>query len=117
MPGTTRDSFNGKPVAQLQYTSYVPRALKSMLSIAENVKQSHALTAITIVHRLGFCPIGEESIVIAVSAPHRQAAWKGGEQALEECKDKVEIWKMEEFNDDGSGIWRANRDGAVGHKA
>ena len=85
-----------------------------MLLIAENVKQAHALTAITMVHRLGICPIGEESILIAVSAPHRQAAWKGGEQALEDCKDKVELWKMEEFGGDEEGVWRANRDGAVG---
>ena len=87
-----------------------------MLSIAEDVKQTYALTAITIVHRLGICPIGEESILIAVSAPHRHAAWKGGEQALEECKEKVEVWKMEEFDRGEGGVWRANRDGAVGQK-
>lgn len=60
-------------------------------------------------------PIGEESILIAVSSPHRQAAWRAGEEALEECKEKVEVWKREEFAD-GEGIWRANRDGAVGER-
>ena len=89
-----------------------------MLSIAEDIKQAHSLTAITMVHRLGICPIGEESILIAVSAPHRQAAWRGGEQALEDCKERVEVWKLEEFGGDdddggGGGVWRANRDGAV----
>ena len=49
------------------------------------------------VHRLGIVPIGEESILIAVSSPHRQAAWRAGEEALEECKEKVEVWKKEEF--------------------
>ena len=92
-----------------------------MLSIATDVKQTYDLTAITMVHRLGICPIGEESILIAVSAPHRQAAWKAGERALEECKSKVEVWKLEEFGDGadhggGGGVWRANRDGAVGEK-
>lgn len=88
-----------------------------MLSVAEHVKQTHALTAITMVHRLGVCPVGVESILIAVSAPHRQAAWKGGEQALEDCKEKVEVWKLEEFGGDHEGgVWRANRDGAVGEK-
>lgn len=97
-----------------------------MLSIATDVKQTYDLTAITMVHRLGVCPIGEESILIAVSAPHRQAAWRGGERALEECKSKVEVWKLEEFGGGdghgggeeggGGGVWRANRDGAVGEK-
>lgn len=68
------------------------------------------------VHRLGVVPIGEESILIAVSSPHRQAAWRAGEEALEECKAKVEVWKREEFGGEGGGVWRANRDGAVGVK-
>ena len=116
MTGTTRDNFAGKPVTQLTYTAYVPRALQSMLSIAKAVREKHDLTAISLVHRLGVCPIGEESILIAVSAPHRQAAWKGGEEALEECKEKVEVWKMEEFGGEEGGVWRANRDGVAGVK-
>ena len=77
-----------------------------MLSIANSVKTKHSLTAIAMIHRLGTVPIGEESILIAVSAPHREAAWKAGEEALEECKAKVEIWKREEFEE--GGVWRAN---------
>ena len=87
-----------------------------MLSIARTVKQKHSLTAISMIHRLGVVPIAEESILIAVSAPHRQAAWRGGEEALEECKEKVEIWKLEEFGGEEGGVWRANRDGAAGAK-
>ena len=67
------------------------------------------------IHRLGTVPIGEESILIAVSSPHRQAAWKAGEEALEECKKRVEVWKREEFVDE-EGVWRANRDGMAGVK-
>lgn len=66
------------------------------------------------IHRLGVVPIGEESILIAVSSPHRREAWAAGEEALEECKEKVEVWKKEEFGGDEGGVWRANRDGAVG---
>lgn len=112
--GTTRDNFDGKAVAHLEYSAYAPLALKTMLHVAQLVKQKHALTAITLIHRLGVVPIGEESILIAVSAPHRQAAWKGGEEALELCKEKVEVWKLEEFGGDEGGVWRANRDGARG---
>ena len=54
--------------------------------------------------------------MIAVSAPHRQAVWRGGEEALEECKEKVEVWKREEFGGEEGGVWRANRDGQVGSR-
>ena len=99
---------------ELQYTSYKPRALQSMLAICKTIHEKHSLTSIAMIHRLGIVPIGEESILITVSSPHRQAAWKAGEEALEECKAKVEVWKKEEFGGQEGGIWRANRDGAAG---
>lgn len=112
--GTTRDNFEGKPVTQLEYSSYPPLALRTMLAIGQAMRLKHKLTAISIIHRLGVVPIGEESILIAISASHREAAWKGGEEALEECKAKVEVWKLEEFGGNEGGVWRANRDGAIG---
>ncbi|KAA8570150.1 hypothetical protein MFRU_005g02840 [Monilinia fructicola] len=114
--GTTRDNFGGKPVKELQYTSYEPRALQTMLSICKAVLLKHSLTSIAMIHRLGVVPIGEESILITVSSPHRQAAWRAGEEALEECKEKVEVWKKEEFGGEEGGVWRANRDGAIGER-
>ena len=68
--------------------------------------------SISVTHRLGHVDIGEESILIAVSAPHRKAAWVAGEECLEEIKSKVEIWKEEWFED--GGMWRSNRDGEMG---
>lgn len=99
---------------QLEYQAYVPLALGTLSKVAREVKVKHSLTAICMIHRLGVVPIGEESILIAVSAPHRQAAWKGGEEALEKCKERVEVWKLEEFEGDEEGVWRANRDGKAG---
>lgn len=61
---------------------------------------------------VGRVDIGEESILIAVSAPHRKAGWQAGEECLDMVKSKVEIWKEEWFED--GGVWRSNRDGAVG---
>ncbi|KAF2741333.1 molybdenum cofactor synthesis protein-like protein 2 large subunit [Polyplosphaeria fusca] len=113
--GTTRDSFNNLPVSSLAYTSYPPLAMNTLYAIATSMLTKHELTKIAIVHKLGECPIGEESIVIAVSAPHRQAAWRAGEEALEETKKRAEIWKLERF-EGGEGVWRANRDGAMGTK-
>jgi molybdopterin synthase catalytic subunit len=72
-------------------------------------------TKIAIIHKLGECPIGHESILIAVSAPHRKAAWVASEEALELTKERAEIWKLEKF-EGGTGVWRANRDGAKGVK-
>jgi molybdopterin synthase catalytic subunit len=86
-----------------------------MMSIAKDMLAKHSLKGIALVHRLGIVPVGEESILIAVSAPHRQAAWRAGEEALEECKAKVEVWKREEFEGE-EGVWRANRDGIMGQK-
>ncbi|CAI6335594.1 unnamed protein product [Periconia digitata] len=113
--GTTRDSFNDLPVSSLSYTSYTPLAISTLYAIATCMLEKHSLAKIAIVHKLGECPIGEESIVIAVSAPHRQAAWRAGEEALEETKKRAEIWKLERF-EGGEGVWRANRDGAAGVK-
>lgn len=83
-----------------------------MLDIARSTLEKHSLVAVAIVHRLGPVPIGEQSILVGVSAGHRQAAWRGAEDALELVKARVEIWKLEEFEDEG--VWRANRDGAAG---
>ncbi|KAJ8126377.1 hypothetical protein O1611_g7261 [Lasiodiplodia mahajangana] len=113
--GTTRDNFAGKPVKELQYSAYTPMALKTMLSICKDILVRHGLKSIAMIHRLGTVPIGEESILIAVSAPHRQAAWRAGEEALEDCKKRVEVWKREEFEGE-DGVWRANRDGLPGQK-
>lgn len=107
--GTTRDSFENRPVSQLSYTAYPPLTLKTLDKIARDAVSKHALTGVVIAHRLGTVPISEASIVIAVSAGHRAAAWRAGEEVLELCKEKAEIWKMEEF-EDGEKEWRANRE-------
>lgn len=86
-----------------------------MMAIAKDMVTKHSLKGIALIHRLGTVPVGEESILIALSSPHRQAAWRAGEEALEECKAKVEVWKREEFEGE-EGVWRANRDGIMGQK-
>lgn len=99
-------------MTHLAYSSYPPLALKTLYSIAQAVREKHALVAIAVTHRLGKVEIGEESILIAVSSAHRKAAWDAGEECLELVKEKVEIWKEEWFAD--GGYWRANRDGQAG---
>jgi molybdopterin synthase catalytic subunit len=93
--GTTRNSFDNRPVARLSYSAYLALVLRSFKSIAEAVIRGHGLEKVCIVHRLGHVPVAEESIDVAVSAGHRGPVWKGAEQALERCKERVEVWKME----------------------
>lgn len=114
--GTTRDNFGGRAVLNLSYEAYAPLALRTMRDIAETALEKHGLKGVAIVHRLGVVPVAEESILIAVSSPHRAAAWRAGEECLEEVKARAEIWKLETFEDDRSAVWRANRDGAVGER-
>ncbi len=83
-----------------------------MLRIATDVHKKYGLVRISMVHRLGKVPVGEESILVCVSARHRGPAWRAGEEALEECKGRAEVWKCEEFEE--GGVWRANRDGGDG---
>lgn len=110
--GCTRDSFASKTVTHLAYSTYPPLALKTLHNICCNILASHSLSGISVSHRLGRVDIGEESIIIAVAAPHRKAAWLAGEECLEQIKAKAEIWKEEWFED--GGVWRSNRDGQAG---
>ncbi|KAK1057334.1 hypothetical protein LTR74_014242 [Friedmanniomyces endolithicus] len=110
--GCTRDSFASRPVTHLSYSTYPPLALRSLLSIAKAVHHEYELVGIAITHRLGRVDIGDESVLIAVAAPHRKAGWRAGEECLERVKARVEIWKEEWFED--GGVWRSNRDGQAG---
>ncbi|KAL4805566.1 Molybdopterin biosynthesis MoaE [Aspergillus unguis] len=107
--GTTRNTFEDRPVARLSYTTYPALALKSLHKIATSAVEQFDLNAVYIAHRLGEVPVSEASIVVAVGAGHRGGAWRGAEWVLEEVKAKVEVWKREEFVDGGSE-WRENRE-------
>ena len=97
----------GKTVTHLAYSAYVPLALRTLQAICQRIRTKHGLVSIAVTHRLGKVGIGEESVLIAVSAPHRKAAWDAGEECLEEVKAKVEIWKEEWFEE--GGFWRSNQ--------
>lgn len=79
------------------------------MRIAEEAVETHQLEGVSVAHRLGEVPIGEVSIVVGVSAGHRGPAFRGGEEVLERCKERLEVWKEEVFKDGGSE-WRANRE-------
>ncbi|KAL4820974.1 Molybdopterin biosynthesis MoaE [Aspergillus spinulosporus] len=107
--GTTRDTFDNRLVARLSYTSYPALALKSLHKISAEAVEKFGLNGVYIAHRLGEVPVGEASIVVAVGAGHRGEAWRGAEWVLEVVKERVEVWKREEFVDGGME-WRENRE-------
>src|SRR6267378_926303 len=72
--GTTRNHSVGKEVLEMAYQAYIPMALTKMNELAENVRSKWKLKNVSIVHRVGRLQIGEASVVIAVSAPHRKEA-------------------------------------------
>ena len=91
-------------------------ALPSLSSIASHAKQKLGLFGVAVTHRLGRVPIGEESILIAVSAGHRREAWDAAEWILEEVKRKTEIWKRESYeNPEQEPEWKANAPGIADH--
>ena len=104
--GRTRDNFEGKKVLRLEYEAYEKMALKEMRKIAEKIRERSPRALVSIVHRLGLVPIGEASVVIAISTPHRDAAYQESRFAIEELKKNVPIWKKEIYEE--SAQWKAN---------
>jgi len=101
--GTTRVHSRGRTVTHLDYEAYEGMAEKVMEEIAESLRAKYQLTAIAIHHRIGRVSIGETSVVIAVSAPHRQDALAACKDAIDELKERVPLWKKEAY--EGGEEW------------
>jgi molybdopterin synthase catalytic subunit len=103
--GTVRDHDQGRPVVQLTYSAYRPMAERRLAAIVQELAEEYPGLQIALVHRLGVVPAGEPSVVIAVSSPHREAAYGASRRALERLKAEVPIWKREHFAG-GETRWR-----------
>jgi molybdopterin synthase catalytic subunit/molybdopterin converting factor small subunit len=101
--GTTRVHSRGRTVTHLDYEAYEGMAERVMEEIAEALRARYELTAIAIHHRVGRVAIGETSVVIAVSAPHRQDALAACKDAIDELKERVPLWKKEVY--EGGEEW------------
>jgi MoaE-MoaD fusion protein len=95
--GTTRVHSRGRTVTQLQYEAYEGMAEQVMADIAAGLKVRYELCEIAIHHRVGRVGIGEQSVVIAVSAPHRQDALAACRDAIDTLKERVPLWKKEVY--------------------
>lgn len=102
--GIVRNNFDGRPVEYLEYEAYAIMAEKKLAEVGAEVQQKFAIGAIAMVHRIGRLEIGESSIVIAVAAPHRHAAFEACAYAMDRVKAEVPVWKKEFFAD-GADHW------------
>jgi len=99
--GTVRRQSRGREVLYLDYEAYAEMAEDVITQLAAELEEEHDLCAIAIHHRIGRVEIGEPSVVIAVSAPHRQDALAACREAIDRLKETVPLWKKEVY-DDGS---------------
>ena len=102
--GIVRDNFDGRSVKSLEYEAYAEMAEKKMADIGAEVQRKFEIGQIAMMHRLGHLEIGESSIVIAVAAPHRHAAFEACAYAMDRVKEDVPVWKKEFFAD-GDAHW------------
>ncbi|MBA0548593.1 hypothetical protein Golob_019683 [Gossypium lobatum] len=104
--GTTRDTFEGKTVVELRYEAYVPMAIRNLKSICCSARSSWDLHSIAVAHRVGSVPVGEISVLIAVSATHRADALDACKFLIDELKASVPIWKKEVYSN--GEVWKEN---------
>lgn len=101
--GTVRDHARGKPVTALEYEAYPPAAEKMLEQIGDEIFERWGIRNVAVQHRYGLLQIGETSVVIAVSSPHRDAAFEACRYAIERIKMIVPIWKREIYED--GAVW------------
>lgn len=103
--GTVREFTNDAVTTSLSYESFADMAEVQMQDLADQAKKQWSLCHVKIVHRTGDLALGDIAVAVAVSAPHRTAAFEAGRWLLDEIKKSVPIWKKEHFAD-GSTQWQ-----------
>jgi molybdopterin synthase catalytic subunit len=101
--GCVRNQSHGRRTLYLDYEAYESMALGKMGEIGAEVRAKFPIDRVAIAHRLGRLEIGETSVFIAVSAPHRAAAFEACRYAIDTLKRSVPIWKKEYFED--GAVW------------
>src|SRR4051812_49800386 len=92
--GVTRE------VPELDYEAYVEMALEKLQAIAGEEQERHGLCAVAVEHRVGTVPLGEPSVIVAASAPHRGEAFAGTRALIDRVKAEAPIWKVEVSGED-----------------
>jgi molybdopterin synthase catalytic subunit/molybdopterin converting factor small subunit len=106
--GTTRATSRGREVVHLDYEAYEGMAEQVMAEIARELEERYDLCGVAAHHRTGRVSIGETSVVIAVSAPHRSDALAACRDAINELKERVPLWKKEVYSGGEEWIGRGS---------
>jgi molybdopterin synthase catalytic subunit len=101
--GTVRRHSRGRTVLHLEYEAFEEMAEPMLRALAEQLTVKHGLSRVAIHHRVGRVEIGEPSVVIAVSAPHRAAALDACREAIDALKETIPLWKKEFY--EGGEEW------------
>ncbi len=101
--GVVRNENIGRTVEFLEYDAYPPMAERKMREIADEVRAKWPVTGVAMAHRTGRLDIGEASVIIAVSSPHRADAIEACHYAIDRLKATVPVWKKEVF--EGGEEW------------
>lgn len=113
--GITRNHHQGREVTRLEYEAYPGMAEAEMAKIAEQIRDQWPEVRVAMAHRVGVVPIGEASVVIATSAPHRDEAYSASRFAIDSLKKSVPIWKKEVYVD--GSVWKANSEVADANRS
>ncbi|MCY4399538.1 MAG: molybdenum cofactor biosynthesis protein MoaE [Gemmatimonadetes bacterium] len=102
--GIVRNSNDDRPVAGMEYEGYADMAREQLAVIVTEAAERADSDRVAAVHRLGELAVGEVSVAIAVSAPHRGEAFDAARFVIEEIKTRLPIWKRERYLD-GEAEW------------
>jgi molybdopterin synthase catalytic subunit len=101
--GTTRRTNAGRRVVRLEYEAHASMAVREMRKLGAEAKRRWGLRKVAMAHRVGLVPVGEPSVVIAVSAGHREEAFAAGRWLIDRLKEIVPIWKKERYR--SGAVW------------
>jgi molybdopterin synthase catalytic subunit len=99
--GVVRGTENNRPIDGIEYQAFVEMAEIELKRIAENAQREFGLGLVLIHHRIGFVPAGEPSLLVRVTGRHRDTAFAGCQQIIEQLKARVPIWKHPSFRTKG----------------
>jgi molybdopterin synthase catalytic subunit len=93
--GTVRDVTGDVVTEALDYTAYEPMAARQLAALEADLRRRWPVQGVALVHRLGRLAVGEVSVAVAVSCPHRAEAFEAGRYAIDTLKQIVPVWKQE----------------------
>lgn len=102
--GTARSATGGRPTVALEYEAHEPMAVLALEGLCRAAVEKFGLCACAVEHRLGRVAVGEASVAVAASAPHRREAFAAAEWLMERIKREAPIWKCEQ-RPDGLRHW------------